>query len=741
MRCTALPCPRPTRAALVERSGGNPFFLEELLAAVQSGETGLTPELRSLLLARLHGLDEKAAQLVAIGAVLGMSFDHEVVVEVSGREDDEVIAGVRALMTRGVIRENRDEDRYVFSHALQREAVLDDLLRAETRSIHRRVAELVALRSGDDPGAAAELAHHWEAAGESANAHTARLRAARYAVDVWALETAVAQYEHLIGQAEGSPSHLDHAAVIELLLEAGQVAIMSSTRGDIGRDWLRRIAESGNGSTREAHAFAQGLLGMSLWRQGEGAAGWPLLDAATEWFTDSDRSERRARVFAARAQAANAEGRPEEAEMFGGRALEDAIVLGLPDVEANALVTLAGRAGDLGLVDESTDLFRHAERVIDEHELVDERFRAYINEAVSLRDNGCFEESFTRTFDALERWSSAMSSFERDSFRATAAIDLTDTGDVERARLLLSDETFDPDGLFAIEHYAASALVDAASGDLDSAARHSDQLVAECGKYPHANSKLLAAMISLPIAARRDDIASVVEHVGTVVENPVTSGFGSYCYSRAWVEALRALRLLTLARTRSVDTRAWRSHADELAATDRHPPIAGYRNAGLLEYESLDGAVAPPRWLAASEAFSRELIQALACRDAAVQDALRAGDRAVARDLARAGYESAETAGVFWYVGRFVELGRRAGVRGGMRTLVEDSPISKLSKRERDVFFLLAEGRTSREIAAQLFISVRTAEDHSGKVMRKLGLARRAEVPVFAAHHGLLRDQ
>ena len=61
-----------------------------------------------------------------------------------------------------------------------------------------------------------------------------------------------------------------------------------------------------------------------------------------------------------------------------------------------------------------------------------------------------------------------------------------------------------------------------------------------------------------------------------------------------------------------------------------------------------------------------------------------------------------------------------------------------LSTREREVLRLLALGHTNQEIAAQLFISVRTAETHRAHVMQKLGLSTRAELVRYALEHGLI---
>jgi DNA-binding NarL/FixJ family response regulator len=69
------------------------------------------------------------------------------------------------------------------------------------------------------------------------------------------------------------------------------------------------------------------------------------------------------------------------------------------------------------------------------------------------------------------------------------------------------------------------------------------------------------------------------------------------------------------------------------------------------------------------------------------------------------------------------------------RNRLETDP---LSEREREVLRLLALGHTNQEIAASLFISVRTAETHRAHIMQKLRLRTRAELVRYALEHGVL---
>lgn len=67
-----------------------------------------------------------------------------------------------------------------------------------------------------------------------------------------------------------------------------------------------------------------------------------------------------------------------------------------------------------------------------------------------------------------------------------------------------------------------------------------------------------------------------------------------------------------------------------------------------------------------------------------------------------------------------------------------DDPYGSLTPREREVFHLVVEGRTTKEVAGSLGISVKTAENHRARMMEKLGVHNSAEVVLYAARRGLL---
>ena len=67
------------------------------------------------------------------------------------------------------------------------------------------------------------------------------------------------------------------------------------------------------------------------------------------------------------------------------------------------------------------------------------------------------------------------------------------------------------------------------------------------------------------------------------------------------------------------------------------------------------------------------------------------------------------------------------------------SSFDTLTDREREILTLVAEGHTNREIAENLFISVKTVETHKANIMEKLNLHKRAELVKYAIKKGMLQ--
>lgn len=75
---------------------------------------------------------------------------------------------------------------------------------------------------------------------------------------------------------------------------------------------------------------------------------------------------------------------------------------------------------------------------------------------------------------------------------------------------------------------------------------------------------------------------------------------------------------------------------------------------------------------------------------------------------------------------------------GGGETAVEDDELDRLSQREQEVMRMIARGYSYKEVAAELFLSIKTVETHVSNVLRKLQLSNRHELTAWALSRRLL---
>ena len=79
-----------------------------------------------------------------------------------------------------------------------------------------------------------------------------------------------------------------------------------------------------------------------------------------------------------------------------------------------------------------------------------------------------------------------------------------------------------------------------------------------------------------------------------------------------------------------------------------------------------------------------------------------------------------------------------ASVLAAYKAKTDDKPDS-LTLRERQVLQLIAEGKTTRDVASLLFISVKTAETHRTRLMQKLDIHETASLVRYAIRRGLVQ--
>lgn len=148
--------------------------------------------------------------------------------------------------------------------------------------------------------------------------------------------------------------------------------------------------------------------------------------------------------------------------------------------------------------------------------------------------------------------------------------------------------------------------------------------------------------------------------------------------------------------------------------------------------------------LAADPALSATRFLALSVSDAAddVVSVIRAGARGYLTKTSSGAEVTAAALRV--HGGDAVFSPRLAGFvldafgAGLGETAAADDELDRLSAREQEVMRMIARGYAYKEVAAELFLSVKTVETHVSKVLRKLQLSNRHELTAWALQRRLL---
>src|SRR5207249_8627632 len=70
-----------------------------------------------------------------------------------------------------------------------------------------------------------------------------------------------------------------------------------------------------------------------------------------------------------------------------------------------------------------------------------------------------------------------------------------------------------------------------------------------------------------------------------------------------------------------------------------------------------------------------------------------------------------------------------------------DFPLDRLTRRERQVLQLIAEGKKTKEIAALLGVKIKTAETHRTRIMRRVNIHETANLVRYAIRGGLRSEE
>jgi DNA-binding SARP family transcriptional activator len=208
---------------LYNRSEGLPFFLNAYLSRPEPPGNEWPDSVRDLLFTRLAAFDETGQQLLQTAAVIGRSFDFDTLRIASGRSDEETVQTIETLLGHGLVVETAPtaaDLHYDFSHQALRDLVYEQTSLARRRLLHRRVADSLSQhRSRPVAATAAQIAHHYRAAGQEAVAADYFYQAGAYARQLYANTEALAHFQTALALG-----HPDVAALHEAIGDLHRLA-------------------------------------------------------------------------------------------------------------------------------------------------------------------------------------------------------------------------------------------------------------------------------------------------------------------------------------------------------------------------------------------------------------------------------------------------------------------------------------------------------------------------------------
>jgi DNA-binding NarL/FixJ family response regulator len=767
------PVPAELAERIHARSGGNAFFVEELAAAATDGE--LPPSLRDTLLARIELLAEPAQQVLRVAAAAGARVEHELLAEVAGLPEAELLAALREAVSAQVLLVDAADGTYGFRHALVKEAVYTELLPGERTRLHARFAAALAARDiAGDPGPAAELAWHWYAAHDLARALPAAVAAGLAADRAYAFAEAQRQYERALElwDRTGGDEPAQQAPEVgmdkaELLARAAEAAANSGSAERAAALVRSALAELDPAADPLRAAQLTERLAFHLRVAGRPGAFEAYQEAVR--LAPPTPSAARARVLAGLGQALMLRARFAEAAATCEEAIAVARQVGARVVESHALNSLGTAIVRIDQVDRGLACLHEARRLAAELGAAQDEVRACVNLSDILEDLGRLEESVAvadegmdvagaaglrRTFGAFLAGNAAASLYSLGRWQESAR--LTD------AYLELGDD----EDLNTMTLRQSRAVLDAGRGDFTAALAHvraarrltADMFIAV--QYPPVLAAAEAEVFAWQ--GRLEEAAAAVAN-GLALQGPLTDlracmllGLGLRVEADRVALAVARRDPGTVADAHLIADELLRWARDTLGGSEvawKRALLAGCEAEWARAHgdDDPDGRLAA---VAAWEASGHPYPLAVARWRAAGALLARRGDRGRVADLLRQAHATAVALGAGPLRGEVEHLARlgrvdlapdaeqRDGTAAdgdGQAPAAAAAPGAELglTPRELEVLALVAEGRSNRQVAEALFISAKTASVHVSNILAKLGVASRVEAAAVAHHLGL----
>ena len=740
---------------VAQRSEGNAFFAEELLAAYDDCEEGMPSTLVDVLLARTERLSEPTQRVVRVASVAGRRVRHTILAAVADLPEEQLEHALREAVQHHVL--VSEGETYSFRHALLTEAVYNDLLPGERVRLHAGYARVLA-DAELGRGRAAALAHHSLESHDLPTALAAYIRAAEDAdrsnapaVTLTNLESALKLWD-AVDEAQRPPD------VTELdLLTRASWAAGSSGEPERAMAYARSaVTLAGERDDPELAAKAMRRLAQALFLvDGKEDEGVEVLHQAWRLVEHRPPSITRAWVQAIYARGLRIDDRPDEAREHAAQAVEAARAVGAGGAEADALTTLALLEEGVGHLSRSKELLTQAMQRAVEVEAITVELRARFSLAVASYEAGMFDDAL-HTLDAgVARAESTGMLWSDYGFELwfLQVIARYYSGDWDG-----SEQAADParrrvSGSFAARLAVGGALVMIGRGRFAEAER----LVKELRSDWHLDLQiaLYTGAVAAELACWRGRPEEAARWVSEALGWAQRAG-GQWRMAGIKIAAFGVAAHADIAHRpanrkdpEAVATAV--AQGEELALHAHEVAERGIPRSGTLgpegkawlarvdaELSRLRGENDPALWQAAVDAFGYGAVYEQAVCRRRLAEALLGADRRdeAAEELHKAD-EVASKLGAKPLADALRALARRARIPlDGM--LAPRDTVDPLTPREKSVLALVASGRTNREVGAELFISEKTVSVHLSRVMAKLGATRRAEAVAIAYDRDLL---
>ena len=725
--------------AVYDRSGGVPLFTEALLNAEGTVSPGLPGSLRDLLLGAVEELPDQTQQVLRAATAGGARVGHELLAAVSGLDDAALAAAIRPAVAANVM--IADADGYAFRHELIREAVREDLLPGERARAEQAFAEALEADPALSPDgmAAVQLAVHWRGAHEHERALRAAWAAAAgagaafaFAEQLLMLEQVLDLWERVPGAAELTGA--DRAKVIALAADAARWA------GEPERGLALVEAALGEADDADRRASLL-LLRAELRRQGLLPGQVEDLRAAMQLARNPTRV--RAQILGQLARALMLQNHDAEAEPLGEEMRALAERLGDQESQTEAVITLA-QLGNRRGEDTITALqsARETARRIGSGRL---ELRAYVEITHALEGRGDHEPAIEASREGFARARQlGLARYVAAPIAQNLAESLTSAGSWDEALEVIEEALgLDPAPFGRAFLLQLSGEIAVARGEQETAARIAEQLSSQpTGARAESQITLPMARLRIELRLSQGDLAGALAAAHTIPAEyldaeprdlwPLLATGMRACAEASAARFLpeagdpaelrRALERAAAGAQRG--GRVEQAHAAAFTAE-------AARAAGHLDPAGWDAAAAA--WASLGEPYP--LAYALV---RAAEAAAAAGDRDAAAPRLQQAAELARQLRAGPLLQQISQLARRARleITGGSHAAA-GAPFG-LTGRELEVLRLVAAGYGNRQIAAELFISPKTASVHVSNILGKLGVASRQEAAVSAHRLHLL---